>query len=154
MGGFVHVWTGSLVTRTLCHHCQISPNTYKWFYRTSSVYWCSLNFWSGRLISFTSTKIVLLVQLSAVLFALRIIPLTDSFVTMLQPVLWQRRFLHLFSARKRGLQVGELEFWSRLWCWLTVSFWSHFTSMHTIFLYQGQCSFSAFVIHVGNRTKH
>lgn len=65
---------------------------------------------------------------------LRMIPQSDSFRITLQPVLSLRWFLHLFSALRRGLQVGRLQFWSRLWCWLTVSFWSRFISVSTFSL--------------------
>lgn len=83
---------------------------------------------------FMHTDKIIVVGLSCILFILGMIPQSDSFRITLQPVLSLRWFLHLFSALRRGLQVGRLEFWSRLWCWLTVSFWNRFISVSTFSL--------------------
>lgn len=73
--GRIHAWflkgDRQPVAWTQWQHCQISASKCKWFCRIHVIYRCSLYFWWWMLISYTSTKLVLLIQFSAVFFLIK-----------------------------------------------------------------------------------
>lgn len=141
------------VAWTQRQHCQISASKYKWFCRIHVIYQCSLNFWWFMLISYTSTKLVLLVQFSAVFFLSK----GDS----------SDRFFQYSATASALMEISPFALNSeerapswQTWVLIQTLMLTHCLLLELLhlsahhFLHWRWHSFPAFVIHRGSRTTH